>query len=1260
MWRASCRHQFHYGKDNMARPGLNLATINRRVSNSKSSIPRLHYSTTATAPPTARSTNFIRHFDTIGVRYLTKKPGDASVGSSRSRSSMMSSPGSEEPSSASAGGNDDNLNRLTLKEKTDHLLFATNPWREREWRLAIQCLRSWAYYQLDNGPQTLLLPYEILIRMTKEASASSDDDLQSIVTIDHLNFVLQRWNFLCTHPKLDTNYRWSATNVLTMMEELIATSNPNNLELDPKSYALIMEGCIKQDPINAYQLCHDIFHQRILKSLESEDKSVFAVSSPNNNNNAYLENVCNCVMEAYLLSNQPFGPKEALSAFENMFLNDGNLQTRSILIHQETLMRALNAMMRIETISVMQAIPIMQKAINRTFEPEREEDTTSTSELSDCRFLNSVLEFCQEMANNTAQQEKAKGSVNIPAMIPLADALMTVVWELAKDRPYLEPNIAAYSCIIHLWALNSHYFPKDAKIAYSYYLEKMIQKNDEEMTDASSVLSSTMNGPQPPSNERIEKFQMTFDNFKKTLNCCVLVINCLKEQRQFGIGNNGRGHDDSNNNRDDETDEGIETLLLSMMNQSDKFANQMQHTHHQKSRSLSVNYSIIARTWAWSGLSTFAREADLMRYIIHELKFGGKGRTGKFARYLRDLINNGNLDKAVTLLEWAAYEYPEEFGESDELVETGTELCHIVVRSILRQQQRKSYKNRNTESEEDDETSKRIYNAAKFLIKLTKNYLGGSLLVKPASKSIGLVMLEASNHNDGGKENLIGELWLALQDLQGTNEQDPDFIPDADTLTALCRTNTESIARTGSELHRVLAGAAKAAKNNDDKNDQSSTVAASEALLYFILDSLSKSNDPTAGKRGELILLKMQELYEEGILPSKPTFTIFQKVIDCWVASSSCEEERCGFAAKRAEDILGLAESLAAAGDELMQPSCEGFTSVMTAWGRSHAPDAPEKIQQLLKRMMNLSQEGKFQFQPNEDAYNALLSAYANSGRDDAGRLAQAVFDGAPCQFKGTRLYNALIAAQGGDTNRAEALLHDMHKAYSEGETICKPNTESFNNVLLAWSRSGSPMAAWRADSIFQRMSDLTKKGDLNVRPDGTTFDLVITIVSNEWGADAATKVDHYLELLKEYYASDGPGFITPGVKSYTEAIRAWGSNVDDPRAVLRAKALLDEMHELARAGASTVKPDRNTYLVYLHALSVSSIEDRAELARDALQTMKENKIVIDQDLMSLWQRCLLPMGGLEAYWTIPQEDTAEFPSAMTPNKDGNVSNTFS
>lgn len=403
---------------------------------------------------------------------------------------------------------------------------------------------------------------------------------------------------------------------------------------------------------------------------------------------------------------------------------------------------------------------------------------------------------------------------------------------------------------------------------------------------------------------------------------------------------------------------------------------------------------------------------------------------------------------------------------------------------------------------------------------------------------------------------------------------------------------------------------------------------AMEDFLNGVLDTLLSSNSADSGRRAEIILLKQQELYEDGnCLP--PTFETFKKVLKCW---SNSQENG---APKRMENMLMLAKSLYDAGDTMLRPDFDGYMSVIIAWSRSDTPDAPERIQSHLKTLYQRRLDGDESFTIDSRVYAALIRAYANSGRDDAQTMAYSVFESAPDDLKDTSLYNLLIEAQGGDSNRAEELLQIMHMSYFEGNDNVKPNTETFNAVIQAWLRSGSPMSAWRADGIFKRMEELSNSGKLDVKPNSRTFDLVISTLAQDWGAELA-KVDVYLGLLKQHYLA---GDCVPTATSYTEAIRAWASKNDDPRAILRAQALLDEMHQLVREGVDNMRPNRSTYEVYLEGVCQSSLEDRTQLVNDVLFNMKENEFDLDNDLRSSIQRCLLPVSSRANSWIVDVDE---------------------
>jgi len=76
---------------------------------------------------------------------------------------------------------------------------------------------------------------------------------------------------------------------------------------------------------------------------------------------------------------------------------------------------------------------------------------------------------------------------------------------------------------------------------------------------------------------------------------------------------------------------------------------------------------------------------------------------------------------------------------------------------------------------------------------------------------------------------------------------------------------------------------------------------------------------------------------------------------------------------------------------------------------------------------------------------------------------------------------------------RAEAILHHMHKLYQSGQhSNLKPTTGIFNAVINSWARSKGKNAPTRSEEILNWMDQLHRMGNLDVRPDKYTFNTVI------------------------------------------------------------------------------------------------------------------------------------------------------------------------
>jgi hypothetical protein len=100
---------------------------------------------------------------------------------------------------------------------------------------------------------------------------------------------------------------------------------------------------------------------------------------------------------------------------------------------------------------------------------------------------------------------------------------------------------------------------------------------------------------------------------------------------------------------------------------------------------------------------------------------------------------------------------------------------------------------------------------------------------------------------------------------------------------------------------------------------------------------------------------------------------------------------------------------------------------------------------------------------PNVRSYNAVINAWAKSGRKDAGI-------------------------------RAEKLLERLYElGQSTGEEEMQPNTVTFTTTIDAWAKSSNRIAPERAEMILNRQLDLYDSGMERVKPD------ILSLYHNEF-----------------------------------------------------------------------------------------------------------------------------------------------------------------
>jgi len=353
------------------------------------------------------------------------------------------------------------------------------------------------------------------------------------------------------------------------------------------------------------------------------------------------------------------------------------------------------------------------------------------------------------------------------------------------------------------------------------------------------------------------------------------------------------------------------------------------------------------------------------------------------------------------------------------------------------------------------------------------------------------------------------------------------------------------------------------------------------------LNAWIKARSHHSGPRSEILLLKMDELAQQG-LDTAPRLRDMGKILRCWV------ESRRKDGAERALAILGLMQEMDWRDD--VKALVDGYVNVIRALSFTGDKSAPLKAERLIGELE--LQVGVANIPPKlfGEAYTWIITAWGRSGRKDAAERAQAVFDRLKERSSelnlspDTNVYNALIYtwAKAGDGRRAEAVLKQMYEAYLAGNESAKPDTKSFNNVILAWSKSKDKRAAERAENVFRQIMEHSKKGDLDLKPDQTTYNVLLSALNGTQDVNTARRGEQYLRQLKELYAA-GDRSCRPSAVTYTKAILLW-SDVRASEAVERAQAILDEMHQLVEAGERGVRPTPVTYRAFMTVLDKSDL----------------------------------------------------------------------
>lgn len=298
-------------------------------------------------------------------------------------------------------------------------------------------------------------------------------------------------------------------------------------------------------------------------------------------------------------------------------------------------------------------------------------------------------------------------------------------------------------------------------------------------------------------------------------------------------------------------------------------------------------------------------------------------------------------------------------------------------------------------------------------------------------------------------------------------------------------------------------------------------------------------------------------------------------------------------------------------GNTKIQPNVHVFNTVLSAWSRSKAANAPERAEALLKSTRELYKRGALGIKPDKISHTSVLNCWAKSGREyvNAGERAETMLDemnqmafaGDEQMRPDTMSYSAVINAYAciGNADKAEKIFKTMYHAYNNGIKNAKPDVLALNMVLTAWSRSKATNAPERAEAIIKSLNYQESRNMLFIKPDIVSYSTILHCWAKSGRKNAGDRAE---AILREVERLDCAGYekMKPNTVFYNSLINIYAKagNVD------RAEFILKEMYDRYLNGNIYIKPDIQSFNTVLDGWSKSKAANAPERAETTLEQM--------------------------------------------------------
>jgi len=139
-----------------------------------------------------------------------------------------------------------------------------------------------------------------------------------------------------------------------------------------------------------------------------------------------------------------------------------------------------------------------------------------------------------------------------------------------------------------------------------------------------------------------------------------------------------------------------------------------------------------------------------------------------------------------------------------------------------------------------------------------------------------------------------------------------------------------------------------------------------------LINAITRSGDPDKAERAEKVLFQMYKQYQDGHNDLKPTAKTIAMVLDAWQKSGKPD------AGERAEALLDWMLGLyKEAMDKRLEPNEYIYSSVISAWSKSHCFGKAPRARRVLEKMRKMHDSGAISAAPNTHCYTGVINSCA-------------------------------------------------------------------------------------------------------------------------------------------------------------------------------------------------------------------------------------------------------------------------------------------